>query len=77
VRQRRFLLPFFLASTAIAIATAAALVRAQAPALTTGDLRHPQGTNAGILAFTGRCASCHDNGTSSAPDRYALNRLTP
>jgi polyvinyl alcohol dehydrogenase (cytochrome) len=56
---------------------ATAFVRAQAPALSTGDLRHPQGTNAGILAFTGRCASCHDNGTGGAPDRYGLNRLTP
>ena len=56
---------------------AAALVLAQAPSLTTGDLQHPQGTNAGIFAFTARCASCHDNGTNQAPDRYALNRYTP
>ena len=41
------------------------------------DLAHPQGTNAGIFAFTGNCASCHDNRTSGAPDRYTLNRRSP
>src|SRR3990170_472930 len=41
------------------------------------DLNHPQGTNAGIFAFTGNCASCHDAGTGGAPDRYTLNRRTP
>ena len=56
---------------------AAARAFAQAPSLTTGDLQHPQGTNAGIFAFTARCASCHDNGTAKAPDRYTLNRHTP
>lgn len=50
---------------------------AQAPSLTTGDLRHPQGTNGGIFAFTSKCASCHDTGKDGAPDRYALNRRTP
>jgi polyvinyl alcohol dehydrogenase (cytochrome) len=56
---------------------AASCPNAQAPSLTTGDLQHPQGTNAGIFAFTAKCASCHDNGTDQAPDRYALNRRTP
>src|SRR4029077_10367919 len=41
------------------------------------DLAHPQGTNAGIFAFTGRCATCHDTGKGGATDRYALNRYTP
>ena len=41
------------------------------------DLDHPQGTNAGIFAFTGNCASCHDTGRDGAPDRYALNSRTP
>ena len=41
------------------------------------DLAHPQNTNAGIYAFTGRCASCHDTGKDGASDRYALNRHTP
>lgn len=54
-----------------------ALLQAQAPSLTTGDLRHPQGTNAGIFAFTSKCASCHDTGKDGAPDRYTLNRRTP
>ena len=40
-------------------------------------MEHPQGTNAGIYAFTGRCASCHDTRKDGAPDRYALNRRTP
>jgi outer membrane protein assembly factor BamB/mono/diheme cytochrome c family protein len=43
----------------------------------TQDLAHPQGTNAGILAFTARCATCHDARNDGAPDRYALNRRTP
>jgi mono/diheme cytochrome c family protein len=38
---------------------------------------HPQGTNAGIFAFTGSCASCHDAGTGGAPDRYSLVSQTP
>jgi polyvinyl alcohol dehydrogenase (cytochrome) len=41
------------------------------------DLAHPQGTNPGIFAFTGRCASCHDTGKEGATDRYTLNRRTP
>ena len=40
-------------------------------------MSHPQGTNAGIFAFTGRCAGCHDTGKDGATDRYALNRHTP
>ena len=40
-------------------------------------MAHPQGTNAGIFAFTGACASCHDTGKDAAPDRYALNARTP
>src|SRR3954471_14675820 len=59
-----------------AIAATAALVRAQPPA-PVQDLRHPQGTNAGIYASTGRCATCHDSRKDGAPDRYALNRRTP
>ena len=41
------------------------------------DMAHPQGTNAGIFAFTGHCASCHDTGKNGATDRYTLNRHTP
>ena len=44
---------------------------------TNQDLTHPQGTNPGIFAFTGRCASCHDSGKDGATDRYTLNRHTP
>src|SRR5262245_54284252 len=54
----------------------AATSKAQAPAAVE-DMAHPQGTNAGIFAFTGRCAMCHDAGTGGAPDRYALNRRSP
>jgi polyvinyl alcohol dehydrogenase (cytochrome) len=51
---------------------------AQPPTATpTQDLAHPQNTNAGIYAFTGRCASCHDSGKDGATDRHALNRFTP
>jgi len=53
-------------------------VAAQPPGTTpTEDLAHPQNTNAGIFAFTGRCAGCHDTGRDGATDRYALNRFTP
>ena len=51
-------------------------VQAQPPA-PTQDLTHPQNTNAGIYAFTERCASCHDAGTNGARDRDSLNRHTP
>jgi polyvinyl alcohol dehydrogenase (cytochrome) len=54
----------------------ASLATAQAPQ-PTEDLAHPQGTNAGIFAFTGNCATCHDNRTNGAPDRYTLNRRSP
>ena len=37
--------------------------QAPGPAL---DLAHPQGTNAGIFAFTARCAGCHDTGKNGA-----------
>jgi polyvinyl alcohol dehydrogenase (cytochrome) len=43
----------------------------------TQDLAYPQGTNAGIFAFTARCATCHDALKDGAPDRYSLNRHTP
>ena len=58
------------------MAGATAFLAAQPPA-PTQDLAHPQGTNAGIFAFTGRCATCHDNGTNGAQNRYTLNRRTP
>ena len=58
------------------LGAAASQLRAQS-AVPTQDLDHPQGTNAGIYAFTGHCASCHDAGRNGAPDRYALNRRTP
>src|SRR5512142_2523480 len=41
------------------------------------DLAHPQNTNAGIYAFTGHCATCHDTGKDGAEDRYTLVRHTP
>ena len=57
---------------------AIALIAEQPPgAAPVQDLAHPQNTNAGILAFTGRCAGCHDTGRDGATDRYALNRFTP
>jgi len=58
------------------MAGAAAFVAAQPPA-PVQDLTHPQGTNAGIFAFTGRCAGCHDSARNGAQDRYTLNRRTP
>ena len=61
---------------ALAAAFTAAPLLAQPPA-SIQDLAHPQGTNAGIFAFTGRCATCHDTGKGGATDRYALNRHTP
>jgi polyvinyl alcohol dehydrogenase (cytochrome) len=61
---------------ALAAALSAAPLLAQPPA-SIQDLAHPQGTNAGIFAFTGRCATCHDTGKGGATDRYALNRHTP
>jgi polyvinyl alcohol dehydrogenase (cytochrome) len=47
------------------------------PAAISGNLARPQGTNAGIFAFTGACASCHDSGRNGTPDRYALSLRTP
>ena len=57
----------------LALASAA---HAQVPA-PAQDLAHPQSTNAGIFAFTARCAGCHDTGKDGAADRYTLNRHTP
>jgi len=57
----------------IALSSSAA---AQAPAAAP-DLEHPQNTNAGIFAFTGRCASCHDNATNGAANRAELVKHTP
>ncbi|HEV3059552.1 MAG TPA: PQQ-binding-like beta-propeller repeat protein [Vicinamibacterales bacterium] len=51
-------------------------VQAQAPA-PAADMTHPQGTNGGIYAFTGHCASCHDTRKNGAMDRYALSHHTP
>ena len=64
------------ASITIASSIAAISVFAQAPA-PAQDMNHPQGTNAGIFAFTGNCATCHDSGRNGAPDRYTLNQRTP
>lgn len=75
LRQRSFPTAIVLAGALIVVVAGAA--RAQAPSLTTGDLTHPQGTNAGILAFTAKCAACHDTGRDGAPDRYTLVRRTP
>jgi polyvinyl alcohol dehydrogenase (cytochrome) len=61
---------------AAAIAAVISTLQAQVTA-PPQDLEHPQGTNAGIFLFTGRCASCHDARKDGAPDRYTLNRRTP
>src|SRR5262245_24094334 len=38
----------------------------------------PQGSNAEAEGlYTARCASCHDAGVARAPNRQALNRLSP
>jgi polyvinyl alcohol dehydrogenase (cytochrome) len=68
-------------SAAVAVVAAGcvihvALAGAQAPPAVQ-DMDHPQGTNAGIFAFTGACSTCHDTGKDGAPDRYALNARTP
>lgn len=70
--------PFRIVGLVLSAAAIGSIVvaAAQAPA-PVEDLAHPQGTNAGIFAFTGRCAACHDNGRHGAPDRYALNTRTP
>jgi polyvinyl alcohol dehydrogenase (cytochrome) len=73
-KARRYVFAVFSASSVVAFLCAA--ISAQAPA-PTQDLAHPQNTNAGILAFTGKCAGCHDTGRDGATDRYALNRFTP
>lgn len=62
----------------VGISTGSLAVRSSAQVPTpVQNLNHPQGTNAGIFAFTGQCATCHDNRRDGAPDRYALNRRTP
>jgi polyvinyl alcohol dehydrogenase (cytochrome) len=58
----------------LALSMSSVAARQSAPAL---EMDHPQGTNAGIYAFTGHCAGCHDTRKDGAPDRYALNRRTP
>ena len=63
------------AALALSLALASA-AHAQVPA-PAQDLAHPQSTNAGIFAFTARCAGCHDTGKDGAADRYTLNRHTP
>ncbi len=73
--RRIGLVPLF-AGAALAIGPIVLASSAQAPA-PVQDLNHPQGTNAGIFAFTGNCATCHDTGRNGAPDRYALNSRTP
>ena len=77
MRQRVLLSVSVIVGAVVASLLTGAVPRAQAPSLTTGDLRHPQGTNGGIFAFTSKCASCHDSGRDGAPDRYTLNRRTP
>ena len=61
----------------IAILAAVGFPEAQRGAAPVQDMEHPQGTNAGIFAFTGRCASCHDTGKGGATDRNTLTRHTP
>ena len=61
----------------LAALVAAVSFAAGQPPAPAQDLTHPQGTNAGIFAFTGRCATCHDSGRNGAHDRYTLNRRTP
>src|SRR6185369_9174569 len=58
------------------MALSSAAASAQAPAAEP-DLEHPQNTNAGIFAFTGRCAGCHDNATNGAANRAELVKHTP
>jgi polyvinyl alcohol dehydrogenase (cytochrome) len=58
-------------------ATVGSVFAAAQQAAPVQDLTHPQGTNAGIFAFTGRCAGCHDSRRNGAQDRYTLNRRTP
>jgi polyvinyl alcohol dehydrogenase (cytochrome) len=78
--------PLTLAAAAACLLSVAMRVAAQAPAepssvagrtAPTGDMAHPQNTNAGIYAFTSHCASCHDARKGGAQDRHALNDFTP
>lgn len=75
MRRDRFL-RLFLASAVAGWSIAIVGLSSQAPP-PAQDLSHPQGTNAGIFAFTGNCASCHDTRRDGAPDRYTLNARTP
>ncbi len=75
-RRLSFYVPSCAAAMLALVVTAAAFVGAQGPA-PGQDLQHPQNTNAGIYAFSGRCANCHDNGKDGAQDRYTLVRHTP
>ena len=73
-----WLIPVVALCTAAWTVTAAqAPAQQPAPPAPVQDLEHPQNTNAGIYAFTGHCASCHDTGKDGATDRYALTRHTP
>ncbi|MFN8062493.1 MAG: PQQ-binding-like beta-propeller repeat protein [Vicinamibacterales bacterium] len=69
-----------LVALAVVVGTSALLpwrpLVAQAPT-PQQDMAHPQNTNAGIFAFTGACARCHDTGKDGAKDRYALANRTP
>jgi polyvinyl alcohol dehydrogenase (cytochrome) len=66
-----------LATIALVAGLSAMRQRPAQPPAPVQDLEHAQNTNAGIYAFTGHCASCHDTGKDGATDRYALNRHTP
>ena len=72
-----WLIPVVALCTAAWTVTAAQAPAQPAPPAPVQDLEHPQNTNAGIYAFTGHCACCHDTGKDGATDRYALTRHTP
>ncbi|HWW87294.1 MAG TPA: hypothetical protein VNZ26_27035, partial [Vicinamibacterales bacterium] len=57
----RILLATLVSSVCWAGTLCLVVLRAQTPQ-PTPDMAHPQGTNAGIFAFTGHCAGCHDTG---------------
>ena len=76
MRQRRLVPSFAVLAPVSLWLFVIVRMHGQAPA-PVQDMAHPQGTNAGIFAFTGNCSSCHDAGTGGAPDRYTLNRRTP
>lgn len=76
VRFRPFFTSLVVGSSFALWCAAVVLLHGQAPA-PGQNMAHPQGTNAGIFAFTNKCATCHDNGTDGATDRYVLVRHTP